>query len=242
MKLRLAKRSESLRKRLKFPSLRLLTAGKTVAPATSSMRWRIDFDLDRNPTLARFRSLPPAGKIGVAALAVLLAWMALEQWSWSWARAWADECDRIETALSDSRQLASGADASAVTGAELYGPVDPPSGESEGAEAMAKAVVAVVKRHGTTNFTYDAQRASTRLAGGASLGGAQRLSKVSGEVQFEATPAETAKIIAELESDPAIEAVSGLRIQKRENEGKVVVRLTVESWVYAAPRTPGRVG
>ena len=226
-------------KRPRLPQLRLPRLGKGQAPA---MRWQIDFDLDRNPTLARFRSLPRGGKIAVAAVGVLLAWVALEQWSWSWARDWAGECERIERALSDSRELAAGADAAAVTGAELYGPVDPPSGESEGAEAMAQAVVGVVKRHGTTNFTYDAQRASTRLAGGAALGGSQRLSKVSGEVQFEATPAETAKIIAELEADPAIEAVSGLRIQKRENEGKVVVRLTVESWVYAAARTPGRTG
>jgi hypothetical protein len=129
-----------------------------------------------------------------------------------------------------------------VTGAELYGPVDPPSGESEGAEAMAAAVVEIVKRHSTSNFTYDAQRASSRLAGGPTLGGSQRLSKVSGDVQFEATPAETAKIVAELESNSAIESVSGLRIQKRENDGKVVVRLTVESWVYAAARSGGRIG
>jgi len=226
----------------KLPKLRMPSLPRRGARAAKPMQWKIDFDLDRNPTLARFRSLSRGGKIAVAATAVLLAWVALEQWSWSWARDWAGECERIEAALSDSRQLASGADAVAVTGAELYGPVDPPSGESEGAEAMAQAVVDVVKRHGTTNFTYDAQRASSRLSGGATVGGSQRLSKVSGEVQFEATPAETAKIISDLESNPAIEAVSALRIQKRENEGKVIVRLTVEAWVYAAPRAAGRAG
>lgn len=227
---------------MKSPQLRWPKFTRKAARTAPPMQWKIDFDLDRNPTLARFRSLSRGGKIAVAAVAVLLSWVALEQWSWSWARAWADECERIEQALADSRQLAAGADAVAVTGAELYGPVEPPTGESEGAEAMAQAVVEVVKRHGTTNFTYDAQRASSRLAGGATVGGSQRLSKVSGEVQFEATPAETAKIVADLEANPAIEAVSALRIQKRENEGKVVVRLTVESWVYAAARTPGRTG
>lgn len=227
-------------RRLKLPKLRVPRLGKP--GATGSMQWKIDLDLDRNPTLARFRTLSRGGKIGVIAATVLMAWVALEQWSWSWARDWSAECDRIEQALSDSRQLASGADAAAVSGAELFGPVDPPSSESEGAEAMAQAVVDVVKRHATTSFTYDAQRASTRLAGGASLGGAQRLSKVSGEVQFEASPAEAARIVSDLESNPAIEAVSALRMQKRENEGKVVVRLTVESWVYAAPKSAGRSG
>lgn len=227
---------------LRMPKLRLPLRSKASSTSAKPMNWKIDFDLDRNPTLGRFRSLPPAGKVAVAAAAVLMAWVALEQWSWGWARDWAGECERIERALSDSRELAAGADASAVSGAELYGPVDPPSGESEGAEAMAQAVVEVVKRHGTSNFTYDAQRASSRLAGGATLGGTQRLSKISGEVEFEATPAETAKVIAELEASPAIEAVSALRIQKRENDGKVAVRLTVESWVYAAPKTAGRVG
>lgn len=236
------KTAGSSAKRMKMPKLRLPTFAKAGARGAGSMQWKLDFDLDRNPTLARFRSLPRGGKIGVIAVTVLLAWVALEQWSWSWARDWASECERIEQALSDSRQLASGADAMAVTGAELYGPVDPPGSESEGAEALAQAVVEVVKRHGTNSFTYDAQRASSRLAGAATVGGSQRLSKISGEVQFEATPAETAKIIADLESSPAIEAVSGLRIQKRENEGKVVVRLTVESWVYAAQKSPGRAG
>ena len=227
---------------MKFPKPRLPKFASKGPRTATPMQWKIDFDLDRNPTLARFRSLPRGGKIGVVAVTLLLAWVALEQWSWSWARTWADECERIELALADSRQLAAGADAVAVTGAELYGPVEPPNGESEGAELMAQAVVDVVKRHGTTNFTYDAQRASSRLAGGATVGGSQRLSKVSGEVQFEATPAETAKIVADLESNPAIEAVSALRIQKRENEGKVVVRLTVEAWVYAAPKAAGRAG
>lgn len=236
------KPSEAGKRRFKLPKLALPRLGKGGASTARSIDWKLDFDLDRNPTLARFRGLSRGGKVAVVGVVVLLAWVALEQWSWSWARSWAGECERIERALADSRELAAGADPVAVTGAELYGPVDPPSGESEGAEAMAQAVVDIVKRHGTAHFTYDAQRASTRLSGAATLGGAQRLSKVSGEVQFEATPAEAAKIVAELEASSAVESISALRIQKRENEGKVVVRLTVEAWVYPAPKVAGRTG
>jgi hypothetical protein len=204
---------------------------------------KLDFDLDHHPTLARWRSLPRTGQLGVAAVVLLLGWLALEQWSWSWAREWSAQADRIERALSDARTLASAPDASVSTGAELYGPIDPPAGESEGAEAMAKAVVEVVKRHSTGNFSYDAQRASSSLPGAPLMvgGSSQRLSKVTGEVQFEATPEVTAKIIEELEASPSIEAVNSIRLQRRDGERKVMVRLTVESWVFAARRS-GRMG
>lgn len=207
------------------------------------MKWKLDLDLDRHPTLARWRSLPRSQQIAVAAVGVLLAWLALEQWSWSWAREWSAEADRIERALSDSRSLASEVDPVTAAGAELYGPIDPPAGESEGAEAMAKAVVEVVKRHGTSNFSYDAQRASSSLAGApVTIGGSgQRLSKVTGEVQFESSPEEASKIIEELEASPAIEAINSVRLQRRDGERKVMVRLTVEAWVFAA-RRGGRMG
>lgn len=224
--------------RLRLPKLR---RARTRAPVINRDRWRLDFDLDRNPTLARFRALPPAGKVAVAAVALLLTWLALEQWSWSWARSWGEESERIERALSDSSALASGNDPTATAGAELFGPVDPPAGEAEGAEALARAVVEVVKKHPVGQFTFDAQRASSRLSGGASLG-SQKLSKVTGEVQFEASPAETARIISELESSPGIESVSALRMQRRDNDGKVMVRLTVEAWVFASRSGGGRAG
>ncbi len=203
-----------------------------------SIEWKID--LQDNPTLVKIRNLPPAKRAAVIGAAVLVAWMALEQWSWSWARAWSEQADRIQSALAESRALANSDDPMARTGAELYGPVEPPSSENDGAQAMAEAVNAVVKKHSTSGFSYDAQRASTRLPGAVNIGGsADRVSRVSGDVRFEATPAEAAKIIAELESNPAIEAISALRIEKLENDTRVSVRLTVEGWVFGA-RSTGR--
>jgi len=206
------------------------------------INWKLDLDLQRHPAVARFRSMSLGGRLGVIAVVVLLGWVALEQWSWSWARSWSEQADRIQQALSDSRALANEADPQATAGAELFGPVEPPVGESEGAEKMAQAVVEVVKKHSTNNFSYDAQRASSRLAGGAAMSGGQRLSKVSGEVQFEATPEEAAKIIADLEASPAIEGISSLGFQRRDGERKLVVRLTVEAWVFAARSSTGRMG
>ncbi len=204
------------------------------------MNWDIQYHLNRNPTLARFYTLSTTGKGAAILVVLLLGWTALEQWSWSWARQWNAKADRIEQALSDSRELASGAEASAILGAELYGPINPPASESEGAEAMAQAVVEIVKRHNTTGFSYDAQRASSRLSGAATLGTGQKLSKVTGELQFEATPEEAAKIIVEMEASPSIEAINSIRLQRREGELKVNVRMTVEAWVFSA-RSTGRM-
>ena len=52
------------------------------------MNFKLDFNLDRNPTLARIRSLPPVGRYGVIAVGILAAYMAIDSWSWSWARSW----------------------------------------------------------------------------------------------------------------------------------------------------------
>lgn len=202
-------------------------------PSLPKIDWKLDLDLRNNPTLARVQALPPAGRLAVWAVALLLAWTAVDQWSWSWARAWNDRAERIEQALRESSQLANETDQQAIDGAETFGPVDPPASESEGAELLAKAVVDVVKKHQTTNFSYDA-RASTRITAPGRSGAGQRLSKVTGEVGFDATPEEAAKILTALESSPAIEAISSLDIHTRDGERRLVVHLTVEAWVTAS--------
>lgn len=193
------------------------------------MNFKLDFNLDRNPTLARIRSLPPAGRYGVIAVGILAAYMAIDSWSWSWARSWNAQADHIQKIISDSAQIIADSDTTVLAGPELYGLVNPIAGESEGAESMAKAVVEIVKKYSTTNFSYDAQRASTRISGLSASG--EKISKVSGELQFECSPDIFSKIVADIESNPAIESISSIRIQRKEAEKKLVVRMTVDSWV-----------
>ena len=193
------------------------------------MNFKLDFNLDRNPTLARIRSLPPVGRYGVIAVGILAAYMAINSWSWSWARSWNAQADHIQKIISDSAQIIADSDTTVLAGPELYGLVNPIAGESEGAESMAKAVVEIVKKYSTTNFSYDAQRASTRISGLSASG--EKISKVSGELQFECSPDIFSKIVADIESNPAIESISSIRIQRKEAEKKLVVRMTVDSWV-----------
>ncbi|MSR33674.1 MAG: hypothetical protein EXS12_02565 [Phycisphaerales bacterium] len=193
------------------------------------MNFKLDFNLDRNPTLARIRSLPTASRYGLIAVGILAAYIAINSWSWSWARSWNAQADHIQKILADSQRIIDDSAMTVHSGPELYGLVNPIASESEGAESMAKAVVEIVKKYSTTNFSYDAQRASTRISGLSTTG--EKISKVSGELQFECSPDTFSKIVADIESNPAIESISSIRVHRKEAEKKIVVRMTVDSWV-----------
>ena len=205
------------------------------------MKFKLDFNLDRNPTLAQIRSLPTAGRYGVIALAILAAYFAVDSWSWSWARAWDLEADRIQKILSDSAKITANSSDTPAIGPETFGPVLPIGSESEGAQSMATAVVEIVKKYSTTNFSYDAQRASTRLSGVSANG--EKIAKVSGELQFECSADVFSKIVADIESSPAIESISSIRLQRKEVEKKLNVRMTVDTWVIPGKSaTAGGIG
>ena len=97
------------------------------------------------------------------------------------------------------------------------------------------------KKYSTSNFSYDAQRASTRLTGASTSG--EKIAKVSGELQFECSPDVFSKIIADIESSPAIESISSIRLQRKEAEKKLNVRMTVDTWVIPGKSaTAGGIG
>ena len=205
------------------------------------MKFKLDFNLDRNPTLAQIRSLPTAGRYGVIALAILAAYFAVDSWSWNWARTWNLEADRIQKILSDSAKITANSSDTPSIGPETFGPVLPIGSESEGAQSMATAVVEIVKKYSTTNFSYDAQRASTRLSGVSANG--EKIAKVSGELQFECSADVFSKIVADIESSPAIESISSIRLQRKEAEKKLDVRMTIDTWVIPGKSsTAGGIG
>ena len=205
------------------------------------MKFKLDFNLDRNPTLAQIRSLPTAGRYGVIALAILAAYFAVDSWSWNWARTWNLEADRIQKILSDSAKITANSSDTPAIGPETFGPVLPIGSESEGAQSMATAVVEIVKKYSTTNFSYDAQRASTRLSGVSANG--EKIAKVSGELQFECSADVFSKIVADIESSPAIESISSIRLQRKEAEKKLDVRMTIDTWVIPGKSsTAGGIG
>jgi len=171
----------------------------------------------------------------------LAAYFAVDSWSWNWARTWNLEADRIQKILSDSAKITANSADTPSIGPETFGPVLPIGSESEGAQSMATAVVEIVKKYSTTNFSYDAQRASTRLSGVSANG--EKIAKVSGELQFECSADVFSKIVADIESSPAIESISSIRLQRKEAERKLDVRMTIDTWVIPGKSaTAGGIG
>jgi hypothetical protein len=67
------------------------------------------------------------------------------------------------------------------------------------------------------------------------------VARITGNLRFDATPEEAIAIIAELEANTTIEAVSDVRVTEQSGR-QVRVDLTVESWIVSLEQRPQRTG
>jgi len=119
------------------------------------------------------------------------------------------------------------------------GEVATPGGKNEGGVAMSNAVIEIM---GTMKYSFGLNASGGNLPQDISRSvsrGGQRLSRLTGDLKFEATPEKAVDIIAAFETHPDIEAVSSVRLT-RSSAGKLTVRLTLEAWVVAEKTTGGR--
>ena len=66
----------------------------------------------------------------------------------------------------------------------------------------------------------------------------QHVEKVIGDIRFEATQEEVLNVIAEFESSPWIDAISNVRLSKK--DGRMIrVDLSVEAWVVSTTQRRG---
>ena len=56
------------------------------------------------------------------------------------------------------------------------------------------------------------------------------MGRLAADLRFEATPDAASAVITALDSDPAIDAISDLRITYRKDTKRVAVQMTVEKW------------
>jgi len=119
------------------------------------------------------------------------------------------------------------------------GDVSLPGGEKDGRDAMSEAVTQVM---GDLKYSYSLSGSGGRLPQDISrkiVRGSWRLSRLTCELKFDATPADAIQIVSAFEAHPDIEAVSSVRLKKT-SDGKVTVRLGLESWVETTSRLGGR--
>jgi hypothetical protein len=82
-------------------------------------------------------------------------------------------------------------------------------------------------------YSYEARTGQRVKDADASILGPS-IDRLQAEVKFETTADELPKFLADLESHPMIDGITALRLQKNDQNRKVTVQATIETWVIAA--------
>ena len=113
-----------------------------------------------------------------------------------------------------------------------FGAITLPRSKAAGAAAMTDAVHAILHSHNVKDDEYTRTK-SSKMKNGAMRGIAnsgQQLEAIIGDIRFEATQENILKVISDLEGSPWIDAVSDIRLTKK--DGRMIrVDLSVEAWV-----------
>ena len=186
-----------------------------------------------NANVSTFGRLPRALQWALlAAIGFCLFWL-WNQFLNPQKDAWDKDAAAIESSVKDIRNTE--AVTSKIQGIKdvvvTLGPVDTPRSSREGPDALNEAVNKVLAKYGVAKDSFSFR--SGRLSKTALVNittGTKRIDRLTGDLKFDATPKNAAAIIADLESNPDIEAVDSVRMT-RDTGGKVKVHLTVEAWV-----------
>ena len=113
-----------------------------------------------------------------------------------------------------------------------FGSITLPRSKAQGAAAMTDAVHEILLSHQVKDDEYTRTK-SSKMKNGAMRGIAnsgQQLEAIIGDIRFEATQENILKVISDLEGSPWIDAVSDIRLTKK--DGRLIrVDLSVEAWV-----------
>jgi hypothetical protein len=194
----------------------------------------------------RYRQLPRAGQWVIGAAAGIALFMIWNDYVMSWAAGWNEQADEL---LADAREAAGGdRRLSRMDGLrntiQGLGPVQRPGVEAKAELALNDAVNEILKRHTVSHdsFNYRGPEKLPRGTLSQILRTDQRVERITGDLRFDASPAEAIAIIAELEASPTIVAVSEVRMALQGGRQKVRVDLTVESWVASSETRRRRGG
>ena len=116
-----------------------------------------------------------------------------------------------------------------------FGKIELPRSKAEGGAAMTDAVHAILSSHNVKDDEYTRTK-SSKMKNGSMRGIAnsgQQLEAVIGDIRFEATQENILRIISDLEGSPWIDAVSDIRLTKKDKR-MIRVDLSVEAWVLSS--------
>ena len=118
------------------------------------------------------------------------------------------------------------------------GPLDALGSEADAEKRFNMAINEVLKQYTVFDDSFDYRGPSKLRRGTLSkvIAPGQQVEHITGDLRFDATPANAAKIIAALEASADIDAISSLRMTRQPGPRRVTVVLTVEAWIVSAER------
>lgn len=186
----------------------------------------------------RYRAFPRAIQWAIAAGIAIVVFVIWNDYIKSIGDGWALQADKIQQqvrTVRDSRNLADKFE-QLEDAIVSIGPVEVPGNEKQTTDAINRIVNDIIRTY-RSDITKESLNRGTgdRLRKGALfgiIGPGEVGQKLSAEFEFESTPETAMKILAELERNPDIEAVTEARISKLTNR-RVSVKLKIEAWVVA---------
>lgn len=190
--------------------------------------------------LERFRELPRILRLGLIAIVAAAFFVLVRDTTWSRAADARREADLIELELQKASRRPE-VERTIRDVVVAHGRIRLPADQSDARQAMTDAINRVTRGHRDVTNLKESDRPTARLdsARGGLAGPGRTLERISTEVQLDASADTVAAIIAELETDPAIDAISRVQISRIGSENRVNARLTLEAWIAVASRRPG---
>jgi hypothetical protein len=189
--------------------------------------------------IARFHAQRPIVRAVISVVAALVVYTFLDDYPWALARSWSAEADHVQKVLHEGARNEEELPVKVRDAIAVYGRLDLPGSEAEGANALSIAVKDAAKKNKVSSYTFQT-RTGGKLPKAASdaAGIASRVERLIGEVNFVASPQDTFGFIQSLEASPAVDALGSVRMDWDDKAKKLSVRLMAEAWVTAGKAKP----
>lgn len=187
----------------------------------------------------RIRTYPLWIRALVGLLAVVALVLVWRDFVWATAVGWNQE---VDDNLAELREMTAEQESFSLTEHQVIvslGHVELPGTKQRTTDHLAQAISRVLEQQPVRNrnVTYGGQTMMRRGSLRGLVDPARQAIRVSYDVRFDSTPEVASAVITELESHPAVESLSSVRMTKSNApgmQGRLIVNLTVEAWAVPA--------
>lgn len=181
----------------------------------------------------RYDGLPQRQQWMVLGIMIVLGWFAVDELVWSYARGWSAESAQIEQALDRGARRGATVNADLKRSVATFGAIEPPGPAATGREELARAIDEVARKHKVAGYSYEARTGQRVKDADTAVLGAT-IDRLQAEVKFDVNADELPKLIADLEAHPVIDGITAIRLQKNDQNRKITVQATIETWATSS--------